>query len=1010
MKPIISLIIPVYGTEKYLERCIDSVLNQNYKELEIIVVNDCSPGNAEEMIHKFQSRDARIKYIKHEENRGLFQARMSGAAAATGDYIAFLDSDDYVSFDFYYGLITKAEAEKADIVIGKTVIENEDGSRYINHFHDCSLNVEKLEGEEVKRRFFGQRSRCYSWHTVWNKLYAKKLWDQAFPYYKKINTHVIMTEDIAFSSVLFYFAQKVVTVKTSAYFYCVNEGASTNSRNMTIKRFKKNMTDIITVFNFVRDFLEEQGADERIREDFNDSRKFYTKLWLGLTHGDFVGKYKKEALKYIDELCPGFRDTMQPEDYFYDSMRVKWNDTFEIVKKLVSDPEIEYISFDIFDTLITRPLYKPQHVFELMDYEFKELVPTNASFVNIRVDGEAAARKKFGVEYPEYQDITLDEIYDVIGEMYHLDFSVIQLLKNKEIELEIGLSACRRSTKELFDLAKSLGKKIIIVSDMYLTKDTIEKVLKKNGYEGYNKLYLSSDIRLTKYTGDLFKYVLNDLEVPGKKILHLGDTWVNDYENPQKLGFHTFFIPKTIEAFENRINGQVTNRCATMANWAAAGIIKQNSYKDSAGYGAFMALVANKYFDNPYRTFCEKTDLNADPYFIGYYPVGMHLYGMAKWLLERGKELGYKKLYFMSRDGYLPMLVYQKLAGAEKDAPEAEYIYSSRKAVMPYIMNNRFDLYGFPTAILNQSAETMKYLLEFCMKKLDMETYRTILSKHGIVPGARFSDREAYNRFIGVFLQEFYSEEEHKRSKELCAKYYSRLEENSATVDMGYSGRIQGAICQAAGHGVDVFFIHADSNQYIKESQNHNFKIHSFYDYEPCMSGVIREHIFSSFEPSCTGFEEEDGRVVPVFEKVKKDIQDCWLVGEIHRGALDFVDDVVEKLGGYIGRMPLKATEISLPYEGFLRFAQETDLKIFSASFFEDEVWGGANRINIAQFIQDQHVYYNRNNGIPETGAVITDGGGENQVITSIKKKLSRYPRLEWMARKVYKKFCGRFW
>jgi len=353
------------------------------------------------------------------------------------------------------------------------------------------------------------------------------------------------------------------------------------------------------------------------------------------------------------------------------------------------------------------------------------------------------------------------------------------------------------------------------------------------------------------------------------------------------------------------------------------------------------------------------------------------------------------------------MLVYQKLAGAEKDAPEAEYIYSSRKAVMPYIMNNRFDLYGFPTAILNQSAETMKYLLEFCMKKLDMETYRTILSKHGIVPGARFSDREAYNRFIGVFLQEFYSEEEHERSKELCAKYYSRLEENSATVDMGYSGRIQGAICQAAGHGVDVFFIHADSNQYIKESQNHNFKIHSFYDYEPCMSGVIREHIFSSFEPSCTGFEEEDGRVVPVFEKVKKDIQDCWLVGEIHRGALDFVDDVVEKLGGYIGRMPLKATEISLPYEGFLRFAQETDLKIFSASFFEDEVWGGANRINIAQFIQDQHVYYNRNNGIPEMGAATTDGGGENQVITSIKKKLSRYPRLEWMARKVYRKLGG---
>lgn len=108
MEPKISLIIPVYGTEEYLERCIKSVIDQNYHNLEIIVVNDCSPGNAEELIHKLKKEDLRIKYIKHDQNLGLFQARITGAKEATGNYIAFLDSDDYVAFDFYYNLVNKS--------------------------------------------------------------------------------------------------------------------------------------------------------------------------------------------------------------------------------------------------------------------------------------------------------------------------------------------------------------------------------------------------------------------------------------------------------------------------------------------------------------------------------------------------------------------------------------------------------------------------------------------------------------------------------------------------------------------------------------------------------------------------------------------------------------------------------------------------------------------------------------------------------------------------------------
>lgn len=960
MRPVISIIIPVYGTEKFLQRCLESVLKQNYKNLEIIIVNDCSPGEAEIIVKEYQKKDERIKYVKHEKNKGLFQARLTGSAQANGDYIAFLDSDDYVSFDYYYGLVTAAEREGADIVIGKTVLEKEDGTHWENHFHDCSMNFDCLVGDQVRDSFFSQQGRCYSWHTVWNKLYAKSLWDKAFTHYLKITDHVIMTEDIAFSSVLFYVGEKVIKVNDSCCFYCENEVASTNTKNMTLKKFQKNLNDIITVFNFVKNFLIEQEANNKIMKDYDEFRKFYAKMWLALAERNFVGKYKKISLEYIDRLYPRLDYKMQSEDYFFDSLQIKWHDGLEVAKRLILDSEVEYVSFDIFDTLITRPLYNPIQVFDILNEKFSKTFKTNVSFSKIRIDSEAAIRHKFGELFPEYQDVTIDEIYSEMMQIYDLPVDIIDTMKEEEINLEMNLLKVRNSAKVLFDLAKSLGKRVIIVSDMYLTEDIIKRILEKNGYREYYRLYLSSKIRLTKHTGDMFKYVLNDLLIPGNKIIHIGDTWENDHINPEKLGIKTFFFPKTLEVFENKIQGEVTNHCSSLAQLATGAVINNKEYQNSLGYGAMLATVANKYFDNPYRSFNENSDLNADPYFIGYYPVGMHLYGFSKWLIENSQMLGYKKLYFMSRDGYLPMLIYNKLAENYKNAPKAEYIYSSRKALMPFIIKNKFDLFDLPVAIFNHSAGTLKNLLKFCMKSVTDEEYRKRLYKYKIDIDRRFTDKEDYNRFIRAFQQELYSKEEHEKNKLMCSEYYSKIERDSATVDMGYSGRIQSAISAAVGRGIDAFFIHSDNAKYYNESRKQNFKIHSFYDFEPCMTGVIREHVFSSFEPSCISFDKtKDGDVVPVFEKMEKCISDQLVIQQIHRGAIEFVEDFISEFGKELPLIQFKSVEVSFPYEGFLRFANATDLHIFKGSFFEDEVWGGAKRINIAQFIEEQLDSYN---------------------------------------------------
>lgn len=111
-----SVIIPIYNTEKFLCKCLDSVINQTHTDLEIIIVNDGSPGNADEICRDYAAKDSRIKYIR-QENQGLSVARNNGLAAAAGDYIYFLDSDDWIELDFFATLDLAFMKNPADMAI-----------------------------------------------------------------------------------------------------------------------------------------------------------------------------------------------------------------------------------------------------------------------------------------------------------------------------------------------------------------------------------------------------------------------------------------------------------------------------------------------------------------------------------------------------------------------------------------------------------------------------------------------------------------------------------------------------------------------------------------------------------------------------------------------------------------------------------------------------------------------------------------------------------------------------
>ena len=134
----LSIVVPNYNNEIYLRKAIDCLLNQTYKNIEVIVVNDGSPGDCDSIINSYC--DNRLKYVKHEKNKGLFQARLTGADAATGDYIGFLDADDYTTVDLYRSLIKKCDEKEYDIIVGNTILQYEDGRRVVQNMRELDVN------------------------------------------------------------------------------------------------------------------------------------------------------------------------------------------------------------------------------------------------------------------------------------------------------------------------------------------------------------------------------------------------------------------------------------------------------------------------------------------------------------------------------------------------------------------------------------------------------------------------------------------------------------------------------------------------------------------------------------------------------------------------------------------------------------------------------------------------------------------------------------------------------
>ena len=931
----LSIVVPNYNNEKYLKKCIECLLQQTYKNVEIIVVNDGSKGKSDEIMATY-SDNPKIKYVKHDVNKGLFQARLTGASNATGDYITFLDADDYVSIDYYRTMMRKAEETNSDMVISRMALEYDSGKQI--EYKLFEKHFESLNGKECIDQYFKQKGLDFSWHTIWNKIYSKKLWDKAAKHYGDIKERLVMTEDFAFSTVLFYYCTKLTQVQNDRIFYCQHDVTSTSIQDITFSKAEKNIHDMNVSFTFVENFMKKVGIYDKYKEQFNEWKHLYANQHRNnVKRAKKLSKAEKEKIyNIIDEFCDD-KSKIYNADFFY-TIEVKYNDKLEKIKQLIASPKIKCVSFDIFDTLITRPFYEPLDMFRIMDKDYRELTHNDVgiNFSKIRVISENICRENKRKTDPECQEVTLDEIYDTIHTQYEISKDVLEKLKKKECEYEIRFCKRRDTIHELYELALDMGKKVIFTSDMYLPEYVIVKILKENGYTEYTKLYLSSTVKKIKWTGDLYRHVFKDMGLEPGEMIHMGDNFESDYKRAKELGMNSIHIPKTIDVMTK------TN----YTNNLAQPLIKSLPFwRDNAesirfmGIRCMMAVVANKLFDNPFKTFDHRTDFNSDPYLIGYYALGMYVYGVTKWILDETNDR-YDKVSFMARDGYLILESYKIMKELYSNPAVEEYLYVSRKALIPVMIVDKLDFYKL-SEIIEIQTHSPKNVIKYVKNILDIdeEKLEKLCKEQNISYTKKFQNNEEFNRYIKILVDNFYDEARHKEKREKLKEYFNKIMgDKPATFDVGYSGRPEFYLTHLCGKSIDTLFLNINRDDALEYSKVGNFKLKTYFEAKPTATGNAYELLFSKLAPSCIGYNITEKGVEPVFEKYENSYQVEQMVGIMQKAAIEFVSDIINIFKQDTDILYYQDYYITLPIMSYFNSATRLDKRPLDAVEFEDTI------------------------------------------------------------------------
>lgn len=279
---LVSVVVPIYKVEKYLDRCVKSIINQTYKNIEVILVDDGSPDNCPKMCDDYKKKDKRIKVI-HKKNGGLSSARNVGIQNATGKYICFIDSDDYIEKDYVKRMYEVISKEKLDFVV-------------CNYNRVYDNKIQKCEVDKFKTENFITPA-------AWNKMYKKSLFDKiSFP-------EGLYYEDLGTFPRLYCHGNKYKIVEGYLYNYVQNS-------NSIMYQTNNKIFDIYKIFDLNYDYIKKYNKELIL----NLEMAYIFHVIVGTTYRnakskDFNYKKFKSIKKHVIEMFPKWEKNKQIKNF-----------------------------------------------------------------------------------------------------------------------------------------------------------------------------------------------------------------------------------------------------------------------------------------------------------------------------------------------------------------------------------------------------------------------------------------------------------------------------------------------------------------------------------------------------------------------------------------------------------------------------------------------------------------------------------------------------------------------
>lgn len=282
MKPIISIIIPVYNVEKYIHRCIESILSQTFTNFELLLINDGSSDKSGDICDDFALEDSRIRVI-HQKNGGVSRARNKGIKLAQGDFLMFCDSDDYVEKNWCSQLIEAVKKDNRVLpVSGIKLIYNLKEKREVIKTFSQNVKIGKDEYFEIyKKELSG---------GLWCKIYDRHIIEENS---LDFDVNVSRAEDLLFNLKYITYMDSIVTVPAVTYNYVHS------NENSLINRYRIDLSDInILVYSAWKEYLNQINAD---REKFGELATYFYFHFLGVLKNTFDERNKDNLLKKLKQ-------------------------------------------------------------------------------------------------------------------------------------------------------------------------------------------------------------------------------------------------------------------------------------------------------------------------------------------------------------------------------------------------------------------------------------------------------------------------------------------------------------------------------------------------------------------------------------------------------------------------------------------------------------------------------------------------------------------------------------